>query len=128
MFAKTKAFSGFSVDDIPAAKTFYGETLGLEVAEENGMLTLHIAEGGNILVYPKPNHTPASFTILNFPVEDIDQAVDELTKRGVRFEHYDFEGSNQDEKGIARPEKPEYGPPIAWFTDPAGNVLAVLEG
>lgn len=128
MFAKTKAFSGFSVDDIPAAKAFYGETLGLEVTEENGMLTLHIADGGNILVYPKPDHTPASFTILNFPVDDIDQAVDELTKRGVSFERYEgIEGVEQDEKGIARPPKPEYGPPIAWFKDPAGNVLAVLQ-
>jgi catechol 2,3-dioxygenase-like lactoylglutathione lyase family enzyme len=125
MFAKSKAFSGFSVDDIAAAKRFYGEILGLEVSEENGMLTLHIADGGNVLIYPKPNHTPASFTILNFPVEDIYQAVDELTKRGVRFEHYDdFE---QDEKGIARPADGQEGPPIAWFADPAGNILAVLE-
>jgi catechol 2,3-dioxygenase-like lactoylglutathione lyase family enzyme len=128
MFAKTKAFSGFSVDNIEAAKAFYGETLGLEVSEENGMLTLHIADGGNILIYPKPNHTPASFTILNFPVDDIDQAVDELMKRGVRFEHYGFEDFPQDEKGIARADGAQEGPPIAWFTDPAGNVLAVLEG
>ncbi len=125
MFAKSKAFSGFSVDDIDAAKTFYGETLGLEVSEENGMLTLHIADGGNVLIYPRPDHTPASFTILNFPVEDIDEAVDELTKRGVRFEQY--EGFEQDEKGIARPAGDQEGPPIAWFTDPAGNILAVLE-
>jgi predicted enzyme related to lactoylglutathione lyase len=128
MFAKTKAFSSFSVDDIEAAKTFYGETLGLEVSEENGMLTLHIADGGNVLVYPKPNHTPASFTVLNFPVEDIDQAVDELMKRGVLFERYDFEGLEQDEKGIARADGGQEGPPIAWFTDPAGNVIAVLGG
>jgi catechol 2,3-dioxygenase-like lactoylglutathione lyase family enzyme len=121
MFGRTKAYSGFSVDDISAARTFYGEALGLDVSEENGMLTLHIAGGGNILVYPKPDHTPASFTILNFPVDDIDQAVDELTRRGVRFQRY--EGSGQDERGIQR----QWGPPIAWFTDPAGNILAVLQ-
>jgi len=122
MFAKTKAFSGFSVDDRGAAKTFYGETLGLDVSEEHGLLMLHIAGGGDIVVYPKPNHTPATFTILNFPVDDIDRAVDGLTERGVRFEHYD--GAEQDEKGISRGE---LGPPIAWFTDPAGNILAVLQ-
>ncbi len=121
MFGMTKAFSGFSVDDIPAAKKFYGETLGLDVSEEHGMLTLHIAGGGDILVYPKPDNTPASFTILNFPVDDIDGAVEELTKLGVQFQRY--EGSQQDERGIYRGE----GPPIAWFTDPAGNVLAVLQ-
>jgi catechol 2,3-dioxygenase-like lactoylglutathione lyase family enzyme len=128
MFAKTKAFSSFSVDDIAAARDFYGETLGLEVSEENGMLMLHIADGGSILIYPKPNHTPASFTILNLPVEDIDEAVDELTKRGVRFERYDTEEFPQDEKGIARASGGQEGPPIAWFTDPAGNTIAVLEG
>jgi catechol 2,3-dioxygenase-like lactoylglutathione lyase family enzyme len=121
MFGSTKAFSGFSVDDIPAAKRFYGETLGLEVSEANGMLTLHILGGGEILVYPKPDHTPATFTILNFPVEDIDSAVDELTDRGVTFQRYG--DSQQDERGIYR----GFGPPIAWFTDPAGNILAVLQ-
>lgn len=121
MFGKTKAFSGFSVDDIPKAKQFYSETLGLEVSEENGMLTLHIAGDRDILVYPKDNHTPASFTILNFPVDDIDQAVDELTRRGVRFERYG--GFEQDERGIASGA----GPRIAWFTDPAGNILSVLQ-
>jgi catechol 2,3-dioxygenase-like lactoylglutathione lyase family enzyme len=121
MFRDTKAFSGFSVDDIPKAKAFYGETLGLNVTEENGMLSLHIAGGNSIIIYPKPNHTPATFTILNFPVENIDQAVDELTRRGVRFERYD--GFNMDAKGIARGN----GPNIAWFTDPAGNILSVLE-
>jgi catechol 2,3-dioxygenase-like lactoylglutathione lyase family enzyme len=120
-----KAFSGFSVDDVPAARKFYGDTLGLKVSEENGMLTLHIAGDQNILVYPKPNHTPASFTILNFPVDDIEQTVDELTRRGVRFEKY--EEFEQDDKGIARPAAADQGPPIAWFTDPAGNVLSVLE-
>lgn len=121
MFGSTKAFSGFSVDDIAAAKRFYGETLGLTVSEEHGMLTLHIAGGRDVLVYPKPDHTAATYTILNFPVEDIDTAVDELTRRGVRFERYDQIES--DEKGIVRGE----GPPIAWFTDPAGNVLSVLQ-
>ncbi len=121
MFGATKAFSGFAVDDIPAAKRFYGETLGLRVSEENGMLTLHIAGDRNILVYPKPDYTPATYTILNFPVEDIDKAVDELTGRGVQFQRY--EGMPTDEKGIWRGE----GPPIAWFTDPAGNILSVLQ-
>ena len=125
MFGETKAFSGFSVNDVPTAKKFYGETLGLKVSEQYGLLTLHIAGDRDIFVYPKPNHTPATYTILNFPVDDIDEAVDELTKRGVRFERY--EGAKQDEKGIARPERSEDGPPIAWFTDPAGNILSVLE-
>jgi predicted enzyme related to lactoylglutathione lyase len=125
MFGETKAFSGFAVDDIPAAKSFYGETLGVKVSEEHGLLTLHIAGGRDVFVYPKPNHTPATFTILNFPVDDIDKAVDELARRGVRCERY--EGFEQDEKGIARPERSEDGPPIAWFTDPAGNILSVLQ-
>src|ERR671927_263160 len=93
--ANTRAFSGFSVDDVPEARKFYGETLGLRVSEEYGMLSLHIAGERDILVYPKPNHTPASFTILNFPVDDIEEAVDELAERGVRFERYD--DSEQDE-------------------------------
>ncbi len=121
MFGTTKAFSGFSVNDIAAVKKFYSETLGLRVSEEYGLLTLHIAGGRDILVYPKPDHTPATFTILNFPVDDIDKAVDELTERGVRFERYDDFGT--DEKGIYRGG----GPLIAWFTDPAGNVLSVLQ-
>jgi catechol 2,3-dioxygenase-like lactoylglutathione lyase family enzyme len=122
MFDASKAFSGFSVNDIAAAKSFYGDTLGLEVSEEQGLLWLRIGQGSGIFVYPKPDHTPASFTILNFPVADIDEAVDELTKRGVGFERY--EGLEQDEKGIHR----DQGPPIAWFTDPAGNIMSVLEG
>jgi catechol 2,3-dioxygenase-like lactoylglutathione lyase family enzyme len=123
MFKNTQAFSGFSVDDIARAKAFYSQTLGLEVSENHGLLNLHIAGGGHIIIYPKPNHTPATFTILNFPVDDIDEAVDELTARGVRFEHY--EGAIQtDEKGIARGNE---GPNIAWFTDPAGNILSVLQ-
>lgn len=125
MFETTKAYSGFSVDDVDAAKRFYGDTLGLKVSDEHGMLTLHISGERGILVYPKPNHAPAIFTILNFPVEDIDRAVDELAKRGVRFERY--EGFEQDDKGIARPRRPEDGPPIAWFTDPAGNILSVIQ-
>jgi catechol 2,3-dioxygenase-like lactoylglutathione lyase family enzyme len=122
MFRDSHAFSGFSSDDIPKAKAFYAQTLGLEVTEENGMLTLHLVGGGAVLIYPKPNHEPASFTVLNFPVPDIEQAVDGLTEVGIQFERY--EGSSQDERGIMR----EFGPPIAWFKDPAGNVLSVLQG
>jgi catechol 2,3-dioxygenase-like lactoylglutathione lyase family enzyme len=122
MFGTTKAFSGFAVGELDAAKAFYGETLGLKVSEEDGMLILHIAGDRDVLVYPKADHTPATYTILNFPVDDIERAVDELTRRGVRFERYP--GFHHDEKGIARDEG---GPPIAWFTDPAGNILAVLE-
>lgn len=122
MLSDSHAYSGFSSNDIPKAKEFYAETLGLEVTEENDMLTLHLAGGGKVLIYPKDNHEPASFTVLNFPVENIDQAVDRLAKAGIQFERY--EGSSQDERGIHR----EYGPPIAWFKDPAGNILSVLEG
>ncbi|MGH3382982.1 MAG: VOC family protein [Nocardioidaceae bacterium] len=119
MFEHTKAFSGFSVDDIPAAKQFYSETLGLRVSEEYGMLSLHIAGDRDTLVYPKEDHTPASFTILNFPVDDIDSAVEQLAARGIVFEKYD----GVDDKGVMR----EYGPAIAWFKDPAGNILSVLQ-
>jgi catechol 2,3-dioxygenase-like lactoylglutathione lyase family enzyme len=121
VFENTKAFSGFSVDDVSKAREFYGETLGLRVSDEYGMLWLHIAGGDrDILVYPKSDHTPATYTILNFPVDDIEKAVDELAERGVRFEHYD----DTDERGIYRGE----GPLIAWFKDPAGNVLSVHKG
>jgi catechol 2,3-dioxygenase-like lactoylglutathione lyase family enzyme len=123
MFEETKAFSGFSVDDVAEAKRFYGETLGLRVSEQNGLLTLHIAGERDTLVYPKPNHEPASFTILNFPVPDIESAVDELAERGVQFERYAAMEADTDEKGIFRGG----GPLIAWFTDPAGNVLSVLQ-
>ncbi len=123
MFRDTKAYSGFSVDDIPRAKEFYGDTLGLEVSEENGLLTLHIAGDRGTLVYPKPDHTPAEFTILNFPVDDVEQAVDELTERGVEFERYEGTEVETDEKGIFRGG----GPLIAWFRDPAGNVLSVIQ-
>ena len=119
MFEHTKAFSGFSVDDIPKAKQFYGETLGLRVSEANGMLRLHIEGDRDTLVYPKPDHTPAAYTMLNFPVADIEAAVDELTARGVVFEKYD----GLDERGIHR----GVGPLIAWFRDPAGNIISVLE-
>jgi catechol 2,3-dioxygenase-like lactoylglutathione lyase family enzyme len=120
MFRNAKAFSGFSVDDLDKAKEFYGETLGLDVAVRDEGLELRVAGGTPIFVYPKPNHEPASFTVLNFPVDDVDEAVDELTRAGVRFERYDE--FDQDEKGIAR----NGGPSIAWFKDPAGNILSVL--
>jgi predicted enzyme related to lactoylglutathione lyase len=122
MFRDTHAFSGFSTNDIAKAKEFYGQTLGVEVTEENDMLTLRLAGGGRVLIYPKENHEPASFTVLNFPVADVNAAVDRLTAAGVQFERY--EGFGQDERGIMR----DQGSPIAWFKDPAGNVLAVLEG
>lgn len=125
MLANAKAFSGFAVPDVQKAQQFYGETLGLKTTvldEANGLLTLHLAGDRDTLVYRKPDHTPATYTILNFVVDDIDQAVDELASRGVRFERYDdFE---QDEKGISRGGG---GPNIAWFKDPAGNILSVLE-
>jgi catechol 2,3-dioxygenase-like lactoylglutathione lyase family enzyme len=121
MFADSKAYSGFAVDDLQKAREFYGQTLGLRTSEEYGLMTLHLAGDRDTLVYPKPDHTPATYTILNFPVDDIEEAVDELTARGVSFERYD--GFGQDERGIARAE----GPYIAWFKDPAGNLLSVLQ-
>ncbi|MFI7018344.1 VOC family protein [Streptomyces sp. NPDC050164] len=121
MFGTTKAYSGFSVNDIDAARKFYGDTLGIRVSEEHGMLILHIAGGRDILVYPKEDHIPATYTILNFPVDDIEAAVDELSRKGVRFARYDH--LKADDKGIFR----DGGPLIAWFTDPAGNVLSVLQ-
>jgi catechol 2,3-dioxygenase-like lactoylglutathione lyase family enzyme len=123
MFKTTEAFSGFSVNDVPKAKEFYGRTLGMKVSEDHGMLHLHIGHGAEVLVYPKPNHTPATFTILNIEVADVDEAVDELTKSGVRFETYDQPGLKTDERGVMRGE----GPAIAWFKDPAGNILSVIE-
>jgi predicted enzyme related to lactoylglutathione lyase len=121
MFENTKAFSGFSVNDLEAAKKFYGEVLGLKTSERYGLLTLHLAGGRDTLVYPKPDHSPATYTILNFAVDDIDAAVDELISRGVELVKYD--GLGQDDKGINRAG----GPYIAWFNDPAGNILAVLQ-
>ncbi|PYL70027.1 MAG: glyoxalase [Verrucomicrobia bacterium] len=123
MLGDSKAFSGFSANDTEKAKEFYGRTLGLKVSETNGLLTLHLAGDSNVLIYPKPNHTPATFTVLNFPVDDVDQAVDELAKRGVRFEIYDLPDLKTDKKGIMRGN----GPTIAWFKDPAGNILSVIE-
>jgi catechol 2,3-dioxygenase-like lactoylglutathione lyase family enzyme len=124
MFADTKAYSGFAVDDLQKARAFYGDTLGLKntvLDEENGLMMLHLAGGRDTLVYQRPGFTPATYTILNFEVDDIDKAVDELAARDVRFERYD--GMEQDEKGIAR----NGGPNIAWFKDPAGNILSVLQ-
>jgi catechol 2,3-dioxygenase-like lactoylglutathione lyase family enzyme len=122
MLKESKAFSGFSVDNIAGAKEFYGRTLGLDVSESNGLLHLHLAGGVNVLIYPKPNHAPATFTILNFPVDNIESVVDDLTKRGVHFERYEGD-IKTDTKGIHRGD----GPNIAWFKDPAGNILSVLE-
>jgi len=122
MFKDTKAFSSFAVDDLQKAKEFYGDTLGLDVSEENGLLSLNLAGDTTVMVYPKPDHAPAVFTILNFPVGNIDEAVDGLAARGVRFERYP--GFEADDKGIVRDAG---GPAIAWFTDPAGNIFAVLQ-
>jgi len=125
MFKTAKAFSGFSVNDIPKARQFYGETLGLQVNEDEGMLAIQLGSGAKVLAYPKPNHTPASFTILNFPVSDVERTVRALRERGVRFEVYREGPYKTDEQGIHRGEP---GPTVAWFTDPAGNILSVVEG
>ena len=122
MLKDTKAFSGFSANDIGKAEEFYGKTLGLNVSESHGVLMLHLTGDNSVLIYPRPNHVPATFTVLNFPVKDVDQAVDELTKRGVRSEIYDLPDIKTD-KGIMRGN----GPTIAWFKDPAGNILSVIE-
>ena len=123
MLAGSKAFSSFSVDDLAKAKEFYGGTLGLDVSEEQEMgLGLRLAGGTQVFIYPKQDHAPASFTVLNFPVDDVDAAVDELGQAGVRFERYDQNELKTDEKGVFRGE----GPTIAWFKDPAGNTLSVL--
>jgi catechol 2,3-dioxygenase-like lactoylglutathione lyase family enzyme len=127
MFTVKAAFSGFSVDDLAAAKKFYTETLGLILANEEMGLQLQLPGGGTVFVYDKPDHQPASFTILNFAVDDIDAAVDELGKAGVQFEHYDNMPAAQDEKEILRGRAANQGPDIAWFKDPAGNILAVLQ-
>jgi catechol 2,3-dioxygenase-like lactoylglutathione lyase family enzyme len=124
MLADTKAFSGFAVDDLDEAKKFYGETLGLRTSvldEENGLMALHLAGDRDTFVYRKPDLEPANYTILNFSVDDVEATVDELAARGVRFERYD--GFDQDDKGVARGP----GPQIAWFKDPAGNILSVLQ-
>src|ERR671922_2414815 len=123
MLDNSKAFSGFAAPDIEALEPFYRDKLGVRTSVEDGLLTLHLAGGERpTMVYPKPDFEPATYTILNFPVEDVDAAVDELTSRGVEFEKY--EGFDQDEKGIARDPR---GPAIAWFKDPAGNILSVLK-
>jgi catechol 2,3-dioxygenase-like lactoylglutathione lyase family enzyme len=121
MFTNSHAFSGFSTNDLAKAEEFYGKTLGLEFTKEMDNLNLHLRGGGSVLIYPKGNHEPASFTVLNFPVDDIDQAVDALNAKGIQLERY--EGFDQDERGIARGE----GPSIGWFKDPAGNILSVLQ-
>jgi predicted enzyme related to lactoylglutathione lyase len=125
MFKKSKAFSGFSADDLQKAKEFYGKVLELKVEDgPMGILELHIEGGNTVMIYPKTNHEPATFTVLNFPVSNIDEAVDELSRRGVQFEQYEGE-IKTDEKGISRSD--DMGPNIAWFKDPAGNILSVLE-
>ncbi|MDQ3955988.1 MAG: VOC family protein [Actinomycetota bacterium] len=123
MLKDSEAFSGYSVDDIDKAKEFYGETLGLDYTENMGLLQFSFAGGGRGIIYPKPNHSPATFTVLNFPVDEVEKTVDELTARGVQFEIYDEGDLKTDEKGIAR----GMGPTIAWFKDPAGNILSVLD-
>jgi len=128
MLAQSEAFSGFAVPDIAEAQRFYGETLGLDTEvldEQNGLMTLHLAGGRDTLVYRKPDHEPASFTILNWRVDDIDAVVDGLNGRGVELERY--EGMEQDEKGVMRGRAANRGPDIGWFTDPAGNILSVLQ-
>lgn len=121
MLRDRPAFSGFSATDIDRERAFYGDTLGLAVTEENGILSLDLAGGQRVIIYQKEDHQPATFTVLNFEVPEIDAAVDELAGRGVTFERY--EGFPQDERGIMR----EWGPPIAWFKDPAGNILSVIQ-
>lgn len=125
MFKTSKAFSGFSVNDIPKARQFYGQILGLEVNEAEEMLVIGLGSGTKVLAYPKPNHTPASFTILNFPVDDVERTVRALKERGVHFEIYREGPYRTDEQGI---HKGDEGPTVAWFTDPAGNILSVVEG
>lgn len=126
MFKAKSAFSGFSVNDLAKARTFYTETLGLSVENDGVGIRLHLPGGATVFAYPKPDHQPATFTILNFAVDDIDAAVDDLASRGVQFEHYD-NGAKTDEKGILRGRAQNRGPDIAWFKDPAGNFLSVIE-
>jgi predicted enzyme related to lactoylglutathione lyase len=124
MFTSSKAFGGFSVDDISRAKQFYGDTLGLKISDDDmGFINLHLESGGTVMVYPKDNHVPATFTILNFAVDDVVSAVDDLNARGITTKIYDDDDLPTDEKGISRGD----GPEIAWFKDPAGNVLSVLK-
>lgn len=123
MFKATRAFSGFSVDDPAKAKQFYEQTLGMDVTDDHGFLHLHVGPDSEVIVYPKPNHTPATFTVLNIPVDDVDAAVGELEQRGVRFERYDLPDLKTDARGVMR----DNGPTIAWFKDPAGNIFSVIE-
>ena len=126
MFKEIKAISSWSVDDLEKARKFYSDVLGLEVTEgRQGILELHMAGGGVIWVYPKPNHEPATYTVLNFPVSDLESSVDELIRRGVRFEQYHTPHLETDAKGISRGG--DQGPTIAWFRDPAGNFMSVVE-
>ncbi len=125
---KAKAgFAGLSVDDLAKAKDFYTEILGLEVYNEDMGISFKLPGGGGLFIYPKPDHQPATYTALNFVVDDIDKAVDQLVADGARFEHYNNEYIKTDAKGIARPTSPNQGPPIAWFKDPAGNIIALLQ-
>ena len=126
MFKAKGAFSGFSVSDLAKARDFYSKTLGLKVDNDGVGMRLHLPAGGTVFAYPKGDHQPATFTILNFQVDNIDDAVDELTNRGVQFEHYET-GAKTDEKGILRGRQQNRGPDIAWFKDPAGNFLSVIE-
>jgi len=121
------AFSGFSVDDLAKAKEFYTSILGLKLDDEKMGLQFALPGGGQLFIYDKPNHTPATYTVLNFIVDDIDKTVDEFIAKGVKFEHYNMKEMPQDEKGIARGKAANMGPDIAWFTDPAGNILSVIE-
>ena len=123
MLRASNAFSGFSVNDVPAAMEFYGDILGLKVSEDHGIMTISLSNGGSVIAYPKDNHEPATFTVLNFPVPDVDKAVDALNGKGVKFERYDTGDIKTDAKGIMR----GHGPTIAWFKDPAGNILSVLD-
>jgi catechol 2,3-dioxygenase-like lactoylglutathione lyase family enzyme len=122
MLSGKTAFSGYSSNDIPKAKAFYTDTLGLDVSEADGMLTLKFPNGHTVLIYPKDDHQPATYTALNLEVDDIDAAVDELVAKGVTFERYDGPDFNQDERGVMR----DNGPPIAWFKDPAGNIISLI--
>jgi len=125
MLRNSPAFSGYSTDDIDRARDFYSGTLGLDTADDMGALSLRFQNGQRVFIYPKPNHEPATFTVLNFPVDDLDAAVDDLTAKGITFERYPE--MEHDEKGIVRTPDPNMGPDIAWFKDPAGNIISVLK-
>ena len=127
MFQDAKAYSGFSTNDIPKTKDFYGRVLGLEVSEDYGMLRIRLGSGATVIVYPKADHTPASYTMLNFPVQDVDAAVRDLVSQGVVMEQYNNKDMPQDANGVLRGIKVGMGPDIAWFKDPAGNILSVLQ-